>query len=89
MEILILFFWKRDDGRIPDKPINSNSPDPSLAIGKFTTDHGYIRSPRSDTHLVIGFKFDVIMRFISHHFQLCIHVYFYFNCVHYYESSDK
>ena len=41
---ILIFYEKRDDGRIPDKPINSNSTNPSLAIGKFTTDHGYIRS---------------------------------------------
>ena len=55
---ILIFYEKRDDGRIPDKPINSNSTNPSLAIGKFTTDHGYIRSlPVWHTHPVSNIKY--------------------------------
>ena len=55
---ILIFYEKRDDGRIPDKPINSNSTNPSLAIGKFTTDHGYIRSlPVWHTHPVSSMKY--------------------------------
>ena len=55
---ILILYEKRDDGRIPDKPINSNSTNPSLAIGKFTTDHGYIRSlPVWHTHPVSNIKY--------------------------------
>ena len=72
-----------DNVRIPDKPINSNSPNPSLAIGKFTSGHGYIRSSTVWHNFKKGYQ---ISRYQISRYQISIYQ---ISCVRFLTSSQK